>query len=373
MDHHKIGIAIILLLALFLFIIKFLDFLCPKENNKDLKSLFFYRILNNKNRKQFLLNLFCVLFLPFLFLTFSYWFFRENPFQKIPRHLIYSIMISSIWLIGGPYLVYSCFRKFFELSDTLNSEKMKLWFQGNSQILYHKYIRYLKECSIIFIIIGIPFLILKPDVLIDTVHLTKGYNDCFYWLIILFLCWLLIYCANAFAFIRLIQYLCIQVRERDILKFSPIKKDDYLCIKKLIHFSNTVLLSTASGLLFLPIAIYFLYNQLYVVWVVILLFVYSIFLFCSTAFPRCILNKYIEEKQKLFTVNLQEKYFSELLDSSHKNSKKIVYQLHCYNLYFCIQESRQLKTLGIRDNLSSIVNYLLGFLALLPNLIPLIK
>lgn len=334
-----------------------------RNNNKNFSTSFFSSFFSSNNKFIKTLKFILVLYFPSMLITLFMAIFRRYDLLNVDSLFLYVCMCASIWFIVGPLLVYKYFNFLNNfLVDKSFKLEFKLYLKNKYCKLYKTYKFFLIIFSFMMIFWGLGNIVIHPNVLTD--YLTYGYNDILFWIIILFLAWLLIYASNAFSIIVTIFLFIYDIIKKDIIKFIPTSKNDSLIVSQLIKLSNRAVAYTCSGVLFIPLALYFIFRNHYTFWVIILLFIYSFFLIFSITIPQIMLKKYVKNKNKEYINNEKYKYFNELKVARTKSFNNIKMNIYFINRYFYIQELDSTCGLYKTFDINTLVTYLSVFATL---------
>lgn len=365
----------------------------------------YYKFGQTSTKKRKIIKLFIPLELPYIILSLLYIFFRYNILQQINIVFLLVLLFSSSWFIIGPHLVYN----FISLFLTLQTNKkicleLRQYFKVNEKTHFKIY----KMCLIIegsiISLVGLLPIILFPEIL--TKNITYGMNDIFFWLIIIFLAWFLFYCANATSFISLIAFKIIRDIVHDkVFVYNPINIEQRKSLEEIRRLCNKAVAYTCSGLVFIPLAIYFILQQpelkfnfetntwnillspldhpIYLVWVIGLMLIYCGFLFLFITYPNYKLNKYIRQKNKEYLFLEEIKYIKTIVDKpilssilSIQHSNFLSEQIYQYNIYLRLQEIKNLCLTSFALDSSIIVTYvtiLVTLLSAIPGFVQLLS
>lgn len=347
---------------------------------------------STKKRKNF--KLLMPLELPYILLSLLYIFFRFKLLQQINIIFLFVLLFSSSWFIIGPHLVYNFISFFlsFQTNDKICSE-LRQYFIVNEQMHFNIYKVCLIIEGIIISLVGIIPIILFPDIL--TKNITYGMIDIFFWLIIFFLVWFLFYCANATSFISLLAFKIIRDIINDkVFVYNPINIVHHKSLEEIRHLCNKAVAYTCSGLIFMPLAIYFILQQpelkvdfetkncnillsslnhpIYLIWVIGLMIIYCAFLFLFITYPNYELKKYILQKNKEYLFLEEVKYIKTIVDKpilssilSIQHSDFLSEQIYQYNIYLRLQEIKNLCLSSFALDSSIIVTYVTIIVTLL--------
>lgn len=365
------------------------------------KSSFYYKLGQASSKKKKILKLLTPLEIPYIMISLMYIVLRFYLFQQINPIFLIVVYFSSIWFIIGPYLVHNFITYFISFQANTNiCFSLRQYFKNNERIHFKIY----KICLIIegttISLFGVIPIILFPDILTENV--TYGIKDLFFWLIIFFVIWFLFYCANATSFISLIAFKVI----RDIVKdkifiYNPTNIEHHRSLEEIHHLCNKAVAYTCSGLVFIPLAIYFILqqpglmfdsktntwtillspfrNSIYLVWVTCLLLIYCTFLFLFITYPNFKLKRYVQEKSKKYLLSEQAKYLDKFTKEPSillQQKRNLSDQLYQYNVYLRLQEIEILCKTSFSYDSNTIVAYitiLVTFLSAIPGFIQVLR
>lgn len=332
--------------------------------------------------------------LPYIILSVLYIIFRFKLLQQINIFFLSVLLFSSTWFIIGPHLVYNFIAFFlsFQANEKICSD-LRQYFKANEK----KHFKIYRACLIIegtiISLVGIIPIILFPDIL--TENITYGMTDIFFWMIIIFLAWFLFYCANATSFISLMAFKIIRDIINDkVFVYNPINIVHRKSLEEILHLCNKAVAYTCSGLVFIPLAIYFVLQQpelvvdlkknkynillsslnqpIYLIWVISLMLIYCTFLFLFITYPNFAIKKYIRQKTREYLLLEEVKYIKTVVDKpilssmpSVQHSNFLSEQIYQYNTYLRLQEIRNLCLTSFAFDSSVIVTYVTIFVTLL--------
>lgn len=354
----------------------------------------YYKFGQASTKKIKCLKLLIPLELPYIILSFLYIFFRFEELKQINIVFLVVILFSSSWFIIGPHLVYNFTSLFisFQTSRKICSE-LRQYFKDNEKIHYKFYKVYLIIEGTVISLVGIIPIILSPDIL--TQNITYGMTDIFFWLIIVFLVWFLFYCANATSFISLIAFIIIKDIINDkVFAYNPINIVQHKSLEEIRRLCNKAVAYTCSGLVFIPLAIYFILQQpelivnfeannwsislshlshpIYLIWVIGLMLIYCFFLFLFITYPNYKLKKYIRQKNKEYLFLEEVKYIRTIVDKSlfssiqsKQHNSFLSEQIYQYNIYLRLQEIKNLCLTSFTFDSSIVVTYITIMVTLL--------
>ena len=299
-------------------------FKSKEKTNHNFESLWFYRYLNVNNKKTLFSRALLLLYIPFLCIVFYCFVARYQSIPYIDPYFLGSGIIASLWFIWGPILIYKFIDHFIALSTSPElNRSTRSYFTSKKAAHYQTFKRNTVRFTFIFCIIVIGALLKWPDIITD--HISHGYHDGMYWILVFMISYFLCYCSTAMSAIILTIKAVWELCKFNIVDYTPNRYDSYSTVKHLIGFINKIIAYFCSGMLFLPFAWYFLLYRdatIYHIWTIILLILYGVFLLMSIAIPRTILLFYQKD-----------------------NIKK--YLMHCKEYYANIQTSLQVKLLGL--------------------------
>lgn len=348
----------------------------------------YYKFGQTPTKKQKALKLLIPLELPYIILSFLYIFLRFELLNQIDIIFLFVLLFSSSWFIIGPRLVHNFIILFlsFQTNGKICSE-LTQYFKTNEKIHYKIYKVCLITQGTIISLAGIIPIILFPNIL--TQNITYGMTDLFFWLIIFFLIWFLFYCANATAFISLITFKIIQDIINDkIFVYNPMNLVHRNSLEAIRHLCNKAVAYTCSGLVFIPLAIYFILQQpelvidlqtnnfgiilspynhpIYLFWVIGLMLIYCAFLFLFITYPNYKLKKYVRQKNKEYLFWEEVKYIKNLSHiPSIQHNNFLGEQIYQYNVYLRLQETKNLCLTAFTFDSSIVVTYITIFVTLL--------
>lgn len=334
----------------------------PKKSRfNSFESCFFYTLLNNKHGIVFWISACSILALPYILIIASYLLLDPKRASMIPIEFWCAMTFASSWFAFGPILVYRFIKSFIQLkSDDDLAPALRRWFKENEHRHYIIYKRCMTFLSPAFITLCVVTLLYRPEIMVKVAHITTGYNDPFFWIILAFLSLFLLYSSNSFSIIVLMIISIRQIKKQDVIMFVPINNTHYASVIKMNSYSNRIVSYMSSGMVFLPLAIFFIRQHLYVEWVSALLLFYGLFLLASMTYPRIVMRSYVEEKSKVFLVKEKMKYLSDIANDVHRCDKKIELslQFYRYNSYLYLQELKTVCPMKMGADSSSIVTYL---------------
>ena len=309
------------------------------------KCCFYIFGATNKRGLRVLLN-YIPLELPFILIILLHLVTRFSLVQNIPIKFILVALIASLWFIIGPRLVYKFIDEFISIENNMDLNKnIREYFKNNQLGLYKNYIKYMVIESSFFICVGIIPICIYPDILIDN-NITLGKNDWIFWLIILFLSWMLIYCANATSFISLLTFDVIkQIKSEIIFVYNPLSISDQKSIHYFIKLCNQAINYTCSGLLFIPLAVYYFktsQNPITILWVSLLMFFYSFFLIGFVMYHNISIRGYVKRKNKECILKEETNFFWYYISLKNNNRKRALKNDDIFSAYLHLQEIKSL-------------------------------
>lgn len=322
------------------------------------------------------------LFAPFLIIAIFHTIFRFNTLKYINPIFWVVLIISSIWFVIGPRFVFNFINLFVSFKENPQlSYNVREYFKNNEAKHYKRYKIYLIVGGTIFSIVGIVPIIVFPDIL--TENITNGLCDPFFWLIICFIIWFLFYTANAIAFILLINFNIIQdLKEDKVFIYNPVNITHHKSLDALRNLCNKSVAYTCSGLLFIPLAIYFIFQQpelnfnvnnkkyefistsqspIYLIWVICLLIIYCFFLFLSITYPNYELKKYVKCKNNDFLLREEYEFIKSYSNLVKIACPKINFweaQINQYNAYLRLQEIKIVCQSSFNSDIETLVTYI---------------
>lgn len=361
------------------------------------KNCFYYKFGQASTKKRKYLKLLLPLESPYIILSLLYIFFRFEMLQQINIIFLLVLLFSSSWFIIGPRLVYNYISLFlsFQTNEKICSE-LRQYFKNNEEEHFKLYKKWLIIEGTILSLFGVIPIILFPDIL--TKNITKGITDIFFWLIIFFLVWFLFYCANATSFITLIAFKIIRDITNDkTFVYNPINIVQHKSLEEIRRLCNKAVAYTCSGLVFIPLAIYFFLQQpelvfdlkinswiivssslnqpTYLIWVICLLLLYCAFLFLFISYPNYALKKYIRQKNKEYLFTEEIKYIKTIIDRptllsvlSMQQNDFLGEQIYQYNVYLRLQEIKNLCLTSFAIDSNMVVAYITIFVTLLSSI-----
>lgn len=207
--------------------------------------------------------------------------------------------------------------------------------------------------------------------------------------------WFLFYCANATSFISLISFKIIQDIINDkVFVYNPINLVHRKSLEAIRNLCNKAVAYTCSGLVFIPLAVYFILQQpqlvinphtnnydirfsstnhpIYLIWVLGLMLIYCTFLFLFITYPNYKLKKYIRQKNKEYLFWEEVKYIKNIVNEPILSSKPPIQhntflseQIYQYNIYLRLQETKNLCLTSFTFDSSIAVTYITIFVTLL--------
>ena len=356
------------------------------------RNFFYYQFGEAETKIRKNLKLLIPLELPYIILSLTYIIFRFDELQKINLIFWIVLLFSSIWFMIGPRLVYK-YISFFNSFQT-NQElccHVRHYFKENESKHFKIYIIYWIIEGLAISLIGVVPIFLYPNIL--TKNITYGRKDIFFWLIIIFIIWFLFYCANATSFISLIAFKIIRDLKNDkIFNYNPTSVEHHKSIEYIQRLCNKAVSYTCSGLVFIPLAIYFLLQQpefvthnntykiklcsfqdpIYIIWVIFLLLFYCFFLFFFITYPNYELRKYINQKNNDYLLIEKNQY----INNFNVISPTILFgqnlalneQIYLYNIYLRLQEVKSICKLNFTFDTSIFVTYISIFVTLLSSI-----
>lgn len=348
----------------------------------------YYKFGQTSTHKQRVLKLLVPLELPYIILSFLYIFLRFELLHQINGIFLFVLLFSSSWFIIGPRLVYNFMTLFLSLQTNKKiCSELTQYFKINEKKHYKIY----KICLIIegtvISLAGIIPITLFPNILSQ--NITYGKTDLFFWLIIFFLIWFLFYCANATSFISLITFKIIpDIINDKIFMYDPMNLVHRNSLEVIRNLCNKAVAYTCSGLVFIPLAIYFILQQprlvmdmqtsnfgiilsplnqpIYLFWVIGLMFIYCTFLFLFITYPNYKLKKYVRQKSKEYLYWEEVKYIKNFsLIPSIRHSNFLSEQIYQYNIYLRLQETKNLCSTAFTFDSNIVVTYITIFVTLL--------
>ena len=329
---------------------------------KTFESCCFYRLLAEKKGARFWIRAFSVLAIPYLLIAGTYLIIRWKTLSAVPIDLWFEIVIASSWFFFGPILVYKFIKSFIGLKDQPKfTSELRNWFQDKAGEHYKIYRYSMRIFGPIFMGLVVIILLCRPDILTGIMHITSGYKDVFYWMVLVFLLWFLYYCSNAMALITLMIAIVYSIKKNNIIFYDPLDTSHHGCVKELLHFCNKTVSNICSGLVFLPMAIFFLWQQVYTGWVFALLVFYSIFLFAAITYPRSAIKSYIDERSKNYLLEKKVQYLRNSKrnnPAAHGRKNKIAHQLRVFNSYLYIQELETICSPKVTIDSNTVITYI---------------
>lgn len=356
------------------------------------RDFFYYQFGEAETKFRKNLKLLIPLELPYIILSLTYIVFRFDELQKINLFFWFVILFSSIWFIIGPRLVYKyiTFFRSFQTNQELCCH-VRYYFKKNEIEHFKLYIICWVIEGLVISLIGITPIFLYPNIL--TKNITNGINDIFFWLILIFVIWFLFYCSNATSFITLIAFKIIRDLKSDkIFKYNPTSIEHHKSIEYIQRLCNKAVAYTCSGLVFIPLAIYFLLQQpelviqnnmykikisahkepIYIIWVVFLLLFYCSFLFFFITYPNFELKKYIRQKNNDYLLIEKNQYINNFnaISPTILFSKNLALneQIYLYNIYLRLQEIKSVCKLNFTFDTNIFVTYISIFVTLLSSI-----
>lgn len=369
------------------------------------KNSFYYKLGRASTKKREFFKLLLPLELPYIILSLLYIIFRFEMLQQINIIFLLVLLFSSSWFFIGPRLVYKFISLFLSFqTNEIICPKLRQYFKINEKVHFKLYKKYLIIEGTILSLVGVVPIILFPDIL--TKNITNGFTDIFFWLIIFFLVWFLFYCANATSFITLITFKII----RDVINdktfvYNPINVAQHKSLEEIRHLCNKAVAYTCSGLVFIPLAIYFFLQQpelifdlkknswkiissplnqpTYLIWVICLLLLYCAFLFLFITYPNYALKKYVRQKNKDYYFLEEIKYIKTIVDRptllsviTIQQNDLLSEQIYQYNVYLRLQEIKNLCLTSFAIDSNMIIAYitiLVTLLSAVPGFVQLIN
>lgn len=341
----------------------------PKVKYSRIKKILksHYESIEKTSPRKRVLRYLTLLFFPYLTLTALYFIFRWSDVKKSNILFWICILTACQWFVFGPALVQRFTREFKSFqTDNYLPEITRNYFKQESDRHLTIFIRYRIIESIVFIIIAIIPILLYPEIL--SKNLTNGFSDWFFWLIIAFLVWFLFYCVNATAYISLIAFHIISDIQKDkVMSYNPIMESHRYAINKIKQLCGKAIRYVCTGLVFIPLAIYYIYQQpelvinskkmlqilpasskhpIYLIWVVSLLLFYSFFLLFFMTFQYTKIHSYIKMKSSAYLLNAQIDFASQedKNQSAGQSENPFVAVAYKYTEYLKLQEIRLLCT-----------------------------
>ena len=310
---------------------------------KTFSSCFFYRHFISQKRQNYWLKIVSVLFIPYVLISLAYMVFRYDSLKDITPACWIVLSVASIWFVLGPHLVYVFMRDFNNMEVNYEvTEKVSHWFDVRSESHYSTYKKFMLIISVLFSVTFIPLMIAYPNILVEGVHISTGLTDPFFWIIIVFLFWLLIYCTNALSIIALMLYVLRKMTANDVFQYSVTEPSCKKDINQILRLCNKVTIYTCSGLLFVPLAAFFSFQSTYQFWFSIGFLFFSMFLLVSILYPKMKIRNYMNKENKQTLFEEQYAYFSRY-NEIHQRTSTVEETLSLMNLYYHLQE---LKTAG---------------------------
>lgn len=348
------------------------------------KNSLYYKFGQTSSKRKRFLKLLIPLELPYFFLSFAYIIFRFYMLRKINIIFLFVLLFASSWFIIGPHLVYNFISLFISFQDNvIICKELRQYFKENESVHFKIYRICLIIEGTIISLFGLVPIILSPDIL--TNNITLGITDIFFWLIIVYLVWFLFYCANATSFISLIAFKIIRDIIHDkIFIYNPVNAEQHQSIEEIRGLCNKAVAYTCSGLVFIPMAIYFILQQpqlkinyqthtwiitllpfqhpIYLIWVIGLMLIYCSFLFLFITYPNYKLKKYIRQKNKDYLLHEEIKYMTTFVERptilSIQQKNILSEQLYQYNVYLRLQEIKNLCKASFPLDPNTIVTYI---------------
>lgn len=321
----------------------------------------FYNWFNDCKGLKYWAKIVSSLMVPYLLIALSYFALRFDELADVPALFWVTISIASIWFVLGPHLVYKFMRSFLHIhEDTRLTKNLRAWFYNNQETNYRLYKMAMWCLTPALCIVLIPQIIIFPQILADVVHITHGLIDPFFWVTIVFLCWILTYCANAISVIFMMTIVVYRLTKNNVMKFNPISVIHQDCIGLLVKFSNRIVSYMCSGLLFLPLIFVYLQASSFRFWYIGIFATYACFLFAAAAYPQLSYKRYVKQMSLRFLSQEQNTYLNLLRKENKVNSGtalNLVKQMQFYNVNLYLQELKKICNYDVKQDIHSIMSY----------------
>jgi hypothetical protein len=207
---------------------------------------------------------------------------------------------------------------------------------------------------------------MNESILSKTLGLT--YEDPFFYFTVVFLIWFLFFCTNAVAVSILMNFIVIKIKQNDIINYNPTKIMSRDSISIILKFCNTTVFYGCCALLFLPLGIYCIINNIEPFWVIRMLFTYSFFVISTLTLPKFIFYSYIKHKTNRYLIHERAKFYEGILDANHSlynNATALAEQIYLANRYWFLQEIKANYASPVGLDSSSVVTYISAILSFL--------
>ena len=340
------------------------------------------RVAPKRRFVKFLLAL-VPLYLPYFALTLCYFVFRANEAKRIGLLFLIVVNFASIWFILGPILMYSHVKMLKSFCDDKKyPEEINSCFRNNKKGYFICFLKHWMVDSVLLLIVSIIAIIVYPEIL--TVNMTRGRGDLFFWLDIVFLVWMGIASSCAPAFLSMFSFHILKdIQKKDVFDYNPMDEKHRDAIESMRAFCNRSIAYASSGSVFLPLALFYIFQQptmaiswnptfsvsfqtptntnpVYILWVVALLTVYAFFTLFFTFYPNIVLSKYIKKKHNELIFSEQKKYIQNRdNDKPYRRSKErlLASAINQYNDYNRLQELKILCKIPVRLDVHLVLSY----------------
>lgn len=291
-----------------------------------------YKYLSQKKGLKYLGSVASLLYIPSVFLSMYFFIFRWDQAKYLDWTFACCTIIASMWFLCGPHLICKFIKYFLMLSssDDINPQSKK-YFALNKIKQYKDFKLYLLISFLLCSVLVVGGIILHPEILSN--HITYGLSDPLFYAIVLFLLYFLYYASYACAFIILFARMVIGNYRKDYFGYTPIKYKSYLTMKRISFVLSKIVLYTCSGMLFLPFAWYYIFQEsIYSFWAFCLLMIYSVFLIIAVILPKIAMNLYIRKITQEYILTEREKIFNGF-HKNYKNASNFLYEADMHMTY----------------------------------------
>lgn len=342
-----------------------------------------YNSVAQLSRFKKILLAFVPLYLPYVFLLFFYVVFRYNEAKRMGLLFLIVMNIASIWFILGPILMYSHVKMLKSFCDDKKyPEEINKCFQNNKKHYFICFLNHWLVDSVILLIVSLIAVIAYPEIL--TINMTRGRADVFFWLDIVFLIWMGISSACAPAFLSMFSFHILKdLQKIDVFDYNPMDEKHRDAIESMRVFCNRSIAYATSGSVFLPLALFYIFQQptmtiswnptfsisfqslnnsspVYILWVVALLTVYAFFTLFFSLYPNIVLSRFVKKKHKALIFAEQKKYIQNCDNRKlYRRSKErlLASAISQYNNYNRLQELKVLCKIPVRIDVHLVLSY----------------
>ena len=266
--------------------------------------------------------------------------------------------------------------------DKKYPEAINKCFQKNRKRYVIVFRNHLIVDSAILLSAAIIAIVLFPEIL--SKNMTRGRGDWFFWLDIVFLSWMGVFSSCAPAFLSLFSFHVLKdIQKSDVFDYNPMDEKHRNTIESMRIFCNKSIAYASSGSVFLPLAIFYIFQQptmtiswkhtisisfqapnnqspVYILWVVVLLTIYAFFTLFFSFYPNAILSKYVKKKHKELIFKEQKEYIQNCdNEKPYRRSKErlLASAINQYNNYNRLQEIKVLCRIPVRIDANLVLTF----------------